>query len=136
MKYFLVVLLAISLFSCDLSSPSEVNKAQIEEIFEGIKTAFDFKDVDALMQYYHADFLHNTDDWGDEYAVWQIRMNEYDTFDFANIEIDTHNSFATVSLTMTLDNEQTSEPTDENGDLSYFYKTEDGWKVCGNNFSE
>ncbi|MCF7793637.1 MAG: nuclear transport factor 2 family protein [Candidatus Cloacimonetes bacterium] len=135
---YIVFLITIFLFlsSCDLSSPSDVDKTQIKNIFDEIKTGFNFNDLNKIMSQYHPDFIHNSNDWDDEEIIWQIRLNDFDSFDFSALEFDFSGDFATVSFTMQLGDETSSEPSVEYGDLSYFYKSFDGWMICGNEFSE
>jgi len=83
MKQILLVLFCIFLLnSCDTSSPKEIATAEIEEIFEQIRSAYNLGDVSTIMQQYHYDFLHNGFDYQDEEIVWEIRLNEYSAFDF------------------------------------------------------
>jgi hypothetical protein len=137
MKKIILIIILCLLFqtSCDLTSPKEVDNMQILNIFEEIKVAFDFNDLAGIMSHYHPEFLNNANDWVDEEIIWQIRLNDYAIFYSSNHSIDINGNFAVVSFQMQLDDEYYSEPTAENGDLSYFYKTPEGWMICGNEFS-
>ncbi len=138
MQKFLILIsiIFICLSSCDLSSPKDVNETEIKNIFAEIKSAFNFADIDGIMQHYHPAFLHNSNNWDDEYTVWQIRLNDFAVFDYEDLQIDFNNNFAMVSFTLYLGENIFQEPTSENGDLSYFYQSFDGWKLCGNEFVE
>ena len=139
MKYLILVF--IFLIACsDTSSPEDVAEAQILEILDTIIACFPF-DLEGIMQNYHPDFLHNGDDYDFEEIRWDIRINDYNEIDFTDIDIELDGDFATVSFTMTFyDNEGNSfvsqEPSEENGDISDFYRDFDGWKICGKDFLE
>jgi len=134
MKYF--ILIFIFLISCsDTSSPEDVAEAQILEILDTIIASFTFGDLDGIMQNYHPNFLHNGDDYDFEEIRWEIRLNNYTEIDFTDIDIVPDGDSATVSFTMKLDEDVFNEPED-NGDISYFYRDFDGWKICGEDFLE
>jgi hypothetical protein len=129
-----ILFLAVLLFSCDVSSPEDADKAEILDILDAIKVSFNQFDLDGIMENYHPDFLHNTDNYIFEENVWQERIAQYYLIDFLDIEIELHYNFATVSFTMKLDEDIFNEPEDH-GDVSYFYREFEGWKICGNEFS-
>jgi hypothetical protein len=129
-----ILFLAVLLFSCDVSSPEDADKAEILDILDAIKVSFNQFDLDGIMENYHPDFLHNTDNYIFEENVWQERIAQYYLIDFLDIEIELHYNFATVSFTMKLDEDIFNEPEDH-GDVSYFYRELVGWKICGNEFS-
>ena len=54
--------------------------------------------------------------------IWFTRLNDYDDLIFENIEINLYGNYATVSFLMHLDDTITDEPSDDNGDLSFFYR--------------
>lgn len=135
-KILFLLLISVVIISCDLSSPEDVNKSEIKNIFDEIKTVFNFNDLDAIMQNYHPEFKHNTNDWAFEEIVWNIRLNDYDVIDFSDLQIDLHGDYATVYFTMYLDAEAFQEPSTENGDISYFYWDTNRWYLCGNEFSD
>ncbi len=128
------MLLLISI-SCDTSSPEELDKNDILDIFDSIQLSFNIDDPDGIMQNYHQDFFHNGDtfDWERD-VIWVSRLAEYDVLLFENIEINVNENYATASFLMHLDAMTTEEP-DENGDLSYFYYDLGNWKVCGEGFT-
>ena len=135
MKRLITILLfTVLLFSCDVSSPEEADKGEILDILDSIKNSFNQFDLAGIMQNYHPDFLHNTDNYTFEEIVWQERLNQYSLIDFLDIKIDLHDNFANVSFTMKLDEDIFNEPEDH-GDVSHFYREFDGWKICGNEFS-
>jgi hypothetical protein len=135
MKRLITILLfTVLLFSCDVSSPEDADKAEIRDILDSIKDSFNQVDLPGIMQNYHPDFLHNTDNYTFEEIVWEERLAQYYLLDFEDIEIELHDNFATVSFTMKLDEDVFNEPEDH-GDVSYFYREFEGWKICGNEFS-
>ena len=134
MTVITVFLLLIFLTSCDLSSPEDIDEAEIKEILSDIETAFIFDDQDGIMQHYHPEFLHGNNSLSSEYIIWEIRRNHYETMMINDIEIELNNQFATVDFTLTFDDETTQEPSTQHGDMSYLYREYDDWKICGNNF--
>ena len=133
-RLILIFFLAVIIFSCDVSSPDDADKAEILDILDSIKDSFHQIDLSGIMQNYHPDFLHNTNNYVFEENIWQERLNQYFLIDFLDIEIELQYNFATVSFIMKLDEDVFNEPEDH-GDVSYFYREFDGWKICGNEFS-
>ena len=138
MKYILVLLSFILLFStsCDTTSPEELDKNAILDILDSIQSNFNFYNLDGIMQYYHPQFSHNGDnyDWERD-VIWFTRLNEYGELHFENIEINLYGNYATANFIMHLDETITDEPSDDNGDISYFYRELGSWKLCGVDFS-
>ena len=139
MKNILLSFLFLLCISCsDSTSPKNVDKYLITSILEDIETAFSFDDIERIMNHYHPNFLHNENNFNDEYAIWEIRLLEYDEIEFTEIEISINDNFASAEFVMKLSSGEDfviyNEP-DDNGDISYFYYDLDAWKICGNNFS-
>ena len=141
MRNIILFVIVFFLLSCSgTSSPEDVTKAQILEIIDAIEASFIFNDLPGIMENYHFGFLHNGDNYSLEEEVWEQRLNNYAEIDFSEINIEPVGDFATVYFIMTFyDNDGgsvvTQEPSDENGDVSYFYREYDGWKICGKEFS-
>lgn len=129
-----ILILVVLLFSCDVSSPEDADKAEILDILDAIKDSFHQIDLDGIMQNYYINFLHNTDNYTFEENVWQERLNQYFLIDFLDIKIELNDNFATANFTMKLDEDVFNEPEDH-GDVSYFYRELGSWKICGNEFS-
>ena len=136
MKYLLLLFSFIFLFStsCDTTSPEELDKNEIIDILDSIQSNFIMNDIDGIMQYYHQDFYHNGDSYNWEITIWEVRLNDYNDLIFEDIEIELNGNYATANFLMSLDDTITEEPSDVNGDISYFYRDLDGWKLCGNFF--
>ena len=136
MKYLLTLLAIILLFSisCDTTSPEVLDKNEIIDILDSIQSNFNFGDLDGIMQYYHQLFLHDGVDYDWERNKWEVRLNEYDELIFENIEINLNGNYATANFLMHLDETITDEPSDNNGDISYFYRELGSWKLCGEDF--
>jgi len=138
MKYLISIFILFLMISCsDLSSPEEVNTARIKEILENIENAFIFDNIEEIMINYHPDFLHNGDDYDDEELRWEIRLIDYNEIMISDIEIDfltDISAIANFKLTLkSSDNEEEfSEPSNENGDISNFHKESGEWKIFGN----
>ena len=137
MKFILILLVSILLFStsCDTTSPEELDKNAILDILDSIQSNFNFGDLDGIMQYYHEAFNHDEDDFDWERdVIWFTRLNDYGELNLENIEIVLNSDYATVSFTMQLDEIITEEPSDDNGDISYFYRELGNWSLCGTSF--
>ncbi len=136
-KYFFPLFAIILIFttSCDTTSPEELDKNAILDILDSIQSNFNMDNIEGIMQYYHQDFLHDGDDHDFERIRWEIRLNDNDELILENIEIILNGNYATADFLMHLDATTTDEPSDENGDLSYFFCELGSWKLCGQNFS-
>ncbi|MBT3756615.1 MAG: hypothetical protein HOK80_09550 [Candidatus Cloacimonetes bacterium] len=132
--HLLLILVIIFCFSCDTTSPEELDKNAILDILDSIQTNFNFDDLNGIMQNYHQLFNHNGYSYGSESIRWEIRLNDFNEMTFDNIDIVINGDFATASFVMHLDNTSLNEPSDENGDLSYFYYDYGSWKLCGEDF--
>jgi hypothetical protein len=134
-----ILLFAVLLFSCDVSSPEEADKAEILDILDSIKDSFNQLDLTGIMQHYHPDFLHNTDSYIFEEIVWEERLAQYYLIAFSEITIDLQGDFATANFKMTFYDDEggsvVSQEPDDNGDVSYYYREFGSWKICGNEFS-
>ncbi|MEA2095957.1 MAG: hypothetical protein U9P73_04595 [Candidatus Cloacimonadota bacterium] len=136
MKYLLLLLSFMFLFStsCDTTSPEELDKNAILDILDSIQLNFNMDDLDGIMQNYHLDFNHNGDSFDWEKTIWEVRLNDYNDLNFEDIEIELNGNYATAYFSMHLDDTITEEPSDENGDISYFYRELGSWKLCGKDF--
>ena len=137
MKNIILSVLIILCISCSEStSPKNVDEYLITSILEDIETAFSFGYIDSIMNHYHPNFLHNENNFDDEYVIWEIRLLDNE-IEFYEIEITINDNFATAEFVMKLSSGEEfvvfNEPED-NGDISYFYYDLDEWKICGNNF--
>ncbi len=136
MKYLLILLLLVALFSCETSSPEDIIEMEIWDIYDTMKEAFLVGDLDGIMQFYHTDFQHENDDYDRELIVWELRMINHETIDFSELEFVIYDNFVEVSFMLKLDDEIFTEP-ETFGDISFFYLTlQDEWKICGNNFQD
>ncbi len=133
---FITILLPL-LYCCDFSSSEEINDSEIHEIFDDIKIAFSMYDITEIMSHYNDSYLHNGNDYDDEYQIWDSRLNNYDAIDFIDIEITyIYDEYAEVTFTLELisgDNSQYwDEPSTDNGDISYFRDNNGTWEIYGN----
>jgi len=136
-KLGFVLILFVVLSCSDISSSEEENKVIIEQTLTDISIAFNFDDLSGIMDRYHPDFLHNGNDWNDEEFIWEGRMIEYLEMEITDVEIDLiSSSRATAEFILTFRNSETeviwNEPSEENGDLSYFSYVNSEWKISGN----
>jgi len=137
MKYLTFLSLCILISSCSgFSSSEDINEAEIIEMLEDIRIAFNLADIDQIMSHYHSEYFHNGDLYEDEIIRWESRLNNYVELDITGIDIDLDDGFAIAYFTLILrtsDNtESWSEPSDENGDISYLIFNSNTWEVYGN----
>jgi len=131
---FPLLLLLLIIISCDTSSSEELDKNDILDIFDSIQLSFNIYDLDGIMLNYHQDFYHDGDFNWERDVIWVSRLADYDVLLFENIEITLNGNYATVSFFMHLDSITFEEPSEDNGDISYFYYDMENWKVCGEGF--
>jgi hypothetical protein len=133
--HLLLILVIIFCFSCDTTSPEELDKNAILDILDSVQTNFNFDDLNGIMQNYHQLFNHNGDDYDWERdTIWVSRLSDYVELHIENIDIEISGDFATASFQLFLDDTVTNEPSDENGDISFFYFEFGNWKLCGEDF--
>ena len=132
--WLLTILCGLCFISCKTSSPQEIARAEIEEIIESVRSAYNSGDLAGIMENYHPLFLHKGNSIQNELLIWEIRLNQFPTMDYEDLQIELSGDFATADFTLFLGENIFAEPSAENGDLSYFYRTFDGWLLCGNEF--
>jgi hypothetical protein len=137
MRFLASLIILIFLTGClDLSTTKDINNSQITEILEDIRISFNLADLDQLMSHYHSDFFHNGDLIGDEVLRWESRLIEFTEIDISNIEIDVDGNYAIASFTLTFETSESSnnwsEPSVENGDISYLIFDSEEWQIFGN----
>lgn len=138
MKIISVLSLLLLLLSCsDLTEPGMNDEEQIIAVLENIRIAFNLSDPAAIIAEYHPEFLHSGYTLEEEQQVWDSRLSNYIEMNYSQISVDFPISgYACASFTLQLISPEGSdswqEPSAENGDLSYFYKSGNGWKVYGN----
>ena len=137
MRVLIFLIICLLLSGClDLSTTEDVNKSMITEMLEDIRISFSLADLNNIMSYYHDDYFHNGDLYGDEAVNWESRLVEYVEMDVEDIETDINGIYAVVSFTLTFrsieGSESWSEPSEEHGDISYLIFSNDEWKIFGN----
>lgn len=146
-SFKLLILLVLLLgVGCETTSPEDYADAKINEILRNLQIAFNIHDLDAIMNLYHIDYKQYVDgypiDKSDIRSRWEYRLAYYDELEINNIDIRISNDFwATVTCDMIFidDGEEImfSEPSEENGDISYIYKEVAGdWLICGKEFNQ
>lgn len=132
---FICLLFLFLLAGCKDSTSNNYDETRINEIMYNIKSAYNDNDIDALMQYFHTDYLHNGQSRWEIKEVWLNRKAEFPIIDFQNTELSIHDDIAVVSFRMKLskstEDVYSDEPADH-GDLSYFIYDNSDWKVYGN----
>lgn len=131
---FSLLIFLLIVISCDTSSPEELDKNDILDIFDSIQLSFNIDDLDGIMYNYHQDFFHDGDFYWERDVIWVSRLADYNALLFENIEISLNGNYATASFLMHLDSITTEEPSVENGDISYFFYDLGSWLVCGEGF--
>lgn len=129
-----LLILAILIGSCDISSPQSADQQEIRDLFYQIGKAFNWADITAIMEHIHPDFRHQGMYKWQIRNVWLDRMARYSLMETNITHIEINGDFATVhfDLTFTSATENVSylEP-DDNGDLSYLYYDNGRWQVWG-----
>lgn len=137
-KILTLLLITFCLFACDdFTSQEDVNIKEIEDILLEIELGFNMNDLSRITTFYHQEFLHNNEDYDDEVYRWEQRIIKYLEMDIENIEITFQNDYwAVAEFKLTFSNADetaiTEEPSEENGDLSFFTKENSEWKIIGN----
>jgi len=131
----LLLLLGCLLFiNCQKTTSVDYDETRINTIFYKLKQAFNDKDINNFMNYFHTDYLHKGQTRWMMREVWLDRMAEYLLIDFQNISISVQNSNAVVTFTMKLQKENQTVFSDEpaaHGDISYFIYDNYDWSVYG-----
>lgn len=136
-KLILLIMVCLAFVGCDFSSATEVNDSEINDILDDIVIAFSMYDINSIMAKYWDSFLHNGNDYDDEYQIWDSRLINYNEIKIEDREINyVGTEYAEVLFTLKFINDDTTvtyeEPSLENGDLTYFQKENDQWKLIGN----
>lgn len=144
LRFLLIILLAISLLSCDSTDPQDYAKAIIDQILTDIEINFNSNNLVELMKNYHSNYRQYYEgyylDYDDILERWEIRLANHALIEINDLDIELQGDFwATAKCTLIfISDEGTieySEPSSENGDISYFYKNSAGeWKICGKDF--
>lgn len=131
----LLLLLGCLLFiNCQKTTSVDYDETRINTIFYKLKQAFNDKDINNFMNYFHTDYLHKGQTCWMMREVWLDRMAEYLLIDFQNISISVQNGYAVVTFTMKLQKENQTVFSDEpaaHGDISYFIHDNYDWSVYG-----
>jgi len=136
---YIYSLVFILLISCsDLTSPEKLDQNRLEDIIESILDGFEESNIDKIMDHYHLDFLHNENDFNAEKLIWEIRMIDFEQMLIEDNKFEINDIRATANFQLTFfygDDEAISmEPSEQHGDISYFYKEFDTWFLCGKDF--
>lgn len=134
MTVTVIALMILSIGCNKITSPS-YDEDRINNILYDMKQAFNNHDIDAFMQYFHYDYLHEGQNRWLMRQIWLGRMGEYLLLDFQDVEIEVYNDEAIVYFTLKLQNQTETVYTDEpaaSGDLSYFRYVSYDWYLYGN----
>jgi len=129
-----LLILMIALGSCSLKdgNPSE---SSIKDILYDLEVAFNTKDRYRFFQHFHPDYNHDSGSFGQVREAWLNLMASYDLIAIRNIvvEVDGQNAIAYFTMIFTDDGiESEVYAPIQNGELSYFGKDGNVWKVIGN----
>jgi len=144
LRFLLIVLLAIFLFSCDSTDPQDYAKARIDQILTDIEINFNSNNLVELMKNYHTNYRQYDEgyylDYNDISERWESRLANQALVEINDRDIELQGDFwAKVNCTLIFISDEGTieyiEPSSENGDISYFYKNSAGeWKICGKDF--
>ena len=147
-KFHNIVLLILAvIIGCETTSNEDYAKGKITEVLNGIEMTFNTNsasDVDEIMQFYNINYRYEKDGYIHNYSdakdIWEERLWNYESMEIRNIEIELFGDFwATVNCELVFYNNGeeliTYEPSSENGDISYFYKSiANDWQICGKDY--
>ena len=132
LRLFFLLISSMFLSCSDLSNPQDIDSFEINDILENVEMTFNSSNIDALLENYDSNFLHDGDELHEERILWQVRLNDYDIIEIEDITIEYLDDFkAIVSFTLNFDNDEFICPADIS-DLSYMFKRENEWKIYGN----
>lgn len=134
MTFFIIALMMLSI-GCNKTTSPYYDEDRINSILYNMKQAFNDHDIEAFMQYFHYDYLHEGQNRWLMRQIWLDRMGEYLLLDFQNVEIEVYNNEAIVYFTLKLQNQSETVYTVEpaaSGDLSYFIYNSYDWYIYGN----
>ncbi len=134
-KIFLLLLcLSFLLYGCIFEitndDHSEDEIIEISNVIEGIFSAYNTSNVNAIMAFYDDNFLHNSKDYNDEWNIWNQRIGG--NAKIINLYVDVYGNYANVSFTLNLNGINYYVPADGYDDVTYLRKINGIWKVYGN----
>lgn len=133
----LAVLLAgiLAVSGCDTSSPDNVSENEIRTAIYNITYAFNMNNVDDIMAYVHADYLHKGMYRNQLQQLWLDRRALYTNLETTIWSVNINSDRATVNMrmafsgpgvpTLILDEPQSS------GDTSFFFHDGQSWVLYG-----
>jgi len=134
-RIFVIVIL-LTILSCDITSAEEASEANLRTALDELELAFNFHHLDEIMVHYSTEYLHNGDDWEDVELDWNIRLNDFQEMELENVVMDIGDGRATVSFNRRFLNNSIMEEVlidpEENGDMSFWEREFDEWKIIGN----
>ena len=137
---FFVIIVGLCASCVSKTKDEKIQKSLIRDTLLEIERAFNNKDLDGIMKYYHPDFLHNGAILLDQKWEWQSRFNAYTLIEFDIRDIQINNDEAIVWMTINYYDRVNSTPAltviepETIGDLSYFYHTTRQWTILGNQY--
>lgn len=130
--------ISLLLFGCDVSSPKDVAESEILDQLDALKTAFNLGDLDGIMKHYHPEYYHDGDDYAAVELRWQLRLIEYDSisFDDIDVEVNQPTAYVTGSMTLVSGSGQSfvlAMPQDA-AELSWWQLFAGAWKINGRQY--
>ena len=136
MTRIFVIVILLTILSCDITSAEEASEANLRTALDELELAFNFHHLDEIMVHYSTEYLHNGDDWEDVELDWNIRLNDFQEMELENVVMDIGDGRATVSFNRRFLNNSIMEEVlidpEENGDMSFWEREFDEWKIIGN----
>ena len=134
---FVLLLALLSILSCkSVTSTQDSSDYLIKEILSNIQYDFNFSHLDSLYQYIHPDFLHKDRNKNAEIDYWENLFYKYSYLSIKDIEVQRINYYkAKVKFNLVFQNTtqitEYNEPSQEFGDLSYFFYDNGKWYLIG-----
>lgn len=146
MKWTLLLLLALALFSCDVSSPEEVAESEIRAILEDLEFRFPSSNIDndleLIMSHYDDEYLHSGSTKSSERERWYILLIDYEELVIEELEIEVEDNYdANASFRLIFSNRDETLEIDvpEEEDYLYYFEldsVDDHWRFIGNQQTE
>ena len=136
LKIALLLCSLLVLLSCNSNlSKTEIDKSRINDILDQITDQFIAYNINSIMTCYHQDYYHKSYDKDEQKTIWLDRRSQYNLMQIENLTIEINDNRAVAKFVLKYSNENGEdifvEPEDI-GDLSYFIKENNEWKIYGN----
>jgi len=117
-----------------INDDDDAQRARIRDIVSRIRDGFNTRNIDVIMSFYHADFLHDGIYIDSQRSIWLERFTMFDTLEIEVREIEIDEEFALARMILRFQDGETTHvilAPEMLGDMSYFYHKGE-WRIHGN----